>query len=179
MNLIKSFGDQIPQSVKDCLDGNKEFETLGTKYGITNETDSSKLEKKVIEFVTLHYLEVHGWLGSLNTNYKAGKYYQVGFDGAAYGHKVLGSTNGPNPTDKEIIQQLLNGLFEQNKLPDPTTIVPCIDDATAHKIVVFGGEVLEKAAKGGVKDLIELISLIKSFGDQIPQSVKDCLDGNA
>ena len=42
-------------------------------------------------------------------------------------------------TDKEIIQQALNGLFEENKLPDPTTVVPCIDDATAHKIVVFGG----------------------------------------
>ena len=57
-------------------------------------------------------------------------------------------------TDKEIIQQALNGLFEENKLPDPTTIVPCIDDDTAHKIVVFGGEVLEKAAKGSPKDLI-------------------------
>jgi len=46
--------------------------------------------------------------------WKAGKYYQVGFDGAGYLHKVLGSSkvNGPNPTDKEIIQQLLNGLFE-------------------------------------------------------------------
>jgi len=42
-------------------------------------------------------------------------------------------------TDKEIIQQTLNGLFEQNKLPDPKTIVPCIDDDTAHKIVVFAG----------------------------------------
>jgi hypothetical protein len=39
-------------------------------------------------------------------------------------------------------------------LPDPTTIVPCIDDDTAHKIVVFAGEVLGKAAKGSVKDLI-------------------------
>ena len=42
-------------------------------------------------------------------------------------------------TDKEIIQQTLNGIFEQNKLADPTTIVPCIDDTTAHKIVVFIG----------------------------------------
>jgi hypothetical protein len=64
-------------------------------------------------------------------------------------------------------------------LPDPTTIVPCIDDDTAHKIVVFAGQILDKAASGSVKDLIELINLIKSFGDQIPQSVKDCLDGNA
>jgi hypothetical protein len=51
-------------------------------------------------------------------------------------------------TDKEILQQGLNGLFEQNKLPDPTTVVPCIDDATAHKIVLFIVELLEKAAKG-------------------------------
>jgi len=42
-------------------------------------------------------------------------------------------------SDKDILQQGLNGLFEQNKLPDPKTIVPCIDDATAHKLVVFIG----------------------------------------
>ena len=82
-------------------------------------------------------------------------------------------------TDKETIQQLLNGLFEQNKLPDPTTIVPCIDDDTAHKIVVFAGQILDKAAKGSISDIINIIQLVKNFGDQIPQSVKDCLDGNA
>jgi hypothetical protein len=43
ISLIKGFGDQIPQSVKDCLDGNKEFEALGVKYGIDNDTDSSKI----------------------------------------------------------------------------------------------------------------------------------------
>jgi hypothetical protein len=71
------------------------------------------IEKKVIAYVTLHYLEVHKWLGDLNNNWKAGKYYQVGFDGASYGHKVLGSSKSavPNPTDKEILQQALNGLF--------------------------------------------------------------------
>jgi len=68
-------------------------------------------------------------------------------------------------TDKEIIQQGLNGLFEENKLPDPTTIVPCLDDNTAHKIVVFAGEVLEKAAKGSVSDLLQLKKLIQDFGN--------------
>jgi len=72
----------------------------------------------------------------------------------------------------------LNGLFEENKLPDPTTIVPCIDDTTAHKIVLFVGEVLEKAAKGSIADLVKLVDLINNFGDQIPKSVKDCLHGN-
>lgn len=81
-------------------------------------------------------------------------------------------------TDKEILQQGLNGLFEENKLPDPTTIVPCIDDNTAHNIVKFIGEILEKAAKGSVSDLIALKKLVEDFGDSIPKSVKDCLDGN-
>ena len=82
-------------------------------------------------------------------------------------------------TDKQIIQQTLNGLFEENKLPDPTTIVPCIDDDTAHKIVVFAGQLLDKAARGSLNDIINIIQLIKDFGYQIPQPVKDCLDGNA
>ena len=125
-------------------------------------------------------MTVHKWLGSLNDNWKAGKYYQVGYDAAGYGHTILGSSvELPEISDKEIIQQTLNGLFEQNKLPDPTTVVPCIDDDTAHKIVVFAGQLLEKAAKGSVSDLLSLVQLIKDFGDQIPQSVKDCLDGNA
>ena len=101
----------------------------------------------------------------MNTLWKAGKYYQVGFNGAGYGHKIIGSAQLPEITDKEIIQQGLNGLFEENKLPDPTTIVPCLDDNTAHKIVVFAGEVLEKAAKGSVSDLLQLKKLIQDFGN--------------
>lgn len=86
---IKAFGDQIPQPVKDCLDGNAEFKALGLKYGIDDATDKSAIEKKVIAYVTLHYIEVHKWLGSLDSNWKGGKYYQTGFDAATYGHKIL------------------------------------------------------------------------------------------
>ena len=185
IDLIKKFGDQIPQSVKDCLDGNAEFKALGLKYGIDDTTDTSVIEKKVITYVTLHYLQVHKWFGTLNDEWKAGKYYQTGYDGATYGHSVLGLSKKvavveqPNQTNKEILQDTLNGLFTQNKLPNPTTIVPCIDEATAKKIVDFIGVVLDKAARGSVSDLISLVDLIKKFGDQIPQSVKDCLDGNA
>ncbi len=129
-------------------------------------------------------MTVHKWLGGLNDNWKAAKYYQVGFDAATYGHNVLGlsalkNVELPQITDNQIIQTTLNGLFEENKLLDPTTIVPCIDDDTAHKIVVFVGQVLDKAAKGSISDLIALKDLIQQFGDQIPDSVKKCLDGNA
>ncbi len=91
-DLIEKFGDQIPDAVKKCLDGNAEFTTLGLKYGVTNTTDPSTIEKKVIAYVTLHYLTVHKWLGDLNTEWSTGKYYQVGFDAAKDGHVILGST---------------------------------------------------------------------------------------
>jgi hypothetical protein len=81
-------------------------------------------------------------------------------------------------TDKEILQELLNCAFEENKLPDPTTIVPCFDDDSAHKTVVFIGELLDKAAHGSVQDLINLKDLVQKFSDSLPQSVKDCLNGN-
>jgi hypothetical protein len=57
-------------------------------------------------------LTVHKWLGDLNNEWKAAKYYQVGYDGATYGHNVLGAQiDLPELTDKEILQQALNGLF--------------------------------------------------------------------
>lgn len=91
-DIIEKFGDSLPQAVKDCLSGNAELTALGYKYGITPTTPSSDIEKKIIAYVTLHYLTVHGWLGKLNDEWKAGKWYQTGFDAATYGHTVLGLT---------------------------------------------------------------------------------------
>lgn len=72
-------------------------------------------------------------------------------------------------TDTEILQQVANGFFERNNLPKPTTVVPCIDDATAKKIVAFGGDILAKAAKGKMSDLVGLIKATVDFQNQIPQ----------
>ena len=116
----------------------------------------------------------------MNNNWKAGKAYQTGYDAGTYGHTILGSSVSlPELSDKEILQQLLNGAFEQNKLADPKTVIPCFDDATAHNTVVFIGTLLNKAAKGSISDLIALKDLVQQFGDTIPQAVKDCLNGNA
>ena len=126
IQMIKDFGDQIPQSVKDCLNGNEEFKALGLKYGIDDQSNATEIEKKVVTYITLHYLTVHKWFGDLNNDWKAAKYYQVGYNAASDAHQVLGATD-LTLTDKEILQQTLNGAFEQNKLPDPTTVVDCFN----------------------------------------------------
>lgn len=81
-------------------------------------------------------------------------------------------------TDKEKLQQLFNGFFEQNKLPQPQTIVPCFDDASAAQTVTFAGKVLDKASKGSLSDLLALPDLIKKFGEDLNPAVKKCLEGN-
>ena len=59
------------------------------------------IEKKVLTYVTLHFLEVHKQVCDLNDMYKAGKYYDVGKVGGAYAHKILGEAlKTPDLTDK-------------------------------------------------------------------------------
>ena len=40
-------------------------------------------------------------MGSLNDMFKAGKYYQVGYDGAGYPHKVLDMSKDKEVTDSD------------------------------------------------------------------------------
>lgn len=151
---------------------------MGKKYGIDDQTNSSALEKKIIAYVTLHYLEVHKTLGEANSSWRAAKYYETGFSLAAFGHKILGASAQSLASGKDSIQQGLNGLFDVNKLPQSTTIVPCIDEKTASSIIDFGGSLLSKACSASIADFATIVKMVQDFGDSIPQAVKDCLDGN-
>lgn len=102
---IEAFGDSIPEPVKECLDGNAELEALGKKYGITPDSNSTEIVEKVLKYVSLHFLEVHGMLGKLNTEWQNGKYYDVGKDGGAYGHKILGSSRPTVAGDPQAIME--------------------------------------------------------------------------
>lgn len=53
---LKKLINDIPQPVTDCLSNNSDLKALGLKYGIDDATDSSVIEKKVIAYLTLHYL---------------------------------------------------------------------------------------------------------------------------
>lgn len=66
---------------------------MGWKYEIDASTDFHALEIKLAEYVLLHYLEVHRWAVDLNQRWLGQYYFDVGYYGAMYGHKVQhGST---------------------------------------------------------------------------------------
>lgn len=78
-------------------------------------------------------------------------------------------------TDKEILQQGLNGFFKQNGLSQPTTFTACFDDESAKKTVAFISAVLPDAAGSSPQELINSITETKQFYDDLPASVKHCL----
>lgn len=63
---------------------------MASKYGITPDSDPEVIIKKVLAYVTLHYLEAHKEVGNWNSLWIAGKYYEVGYNAGAYAHKILG-----------------------------------------------------------------------------------------
>lgn len=81
-------------------------------------------------------------------------------------------------TDREAIQANLDGLFDQNYLPRSVTIVPCIDDDSAHKIIDFGGQILDKAARGFLSDILAIPQLLSEFAVQLNPNVAECLNNN-
>lgn len=60
-------------------------------------------------------------------------------------------------SDNDILQLVFQGLFAENNLAGPYMVKYCFDEPTSHRIVVFIGEALEKAARGNVADLLKLI----------------------
>jgi hypothetical protein len=89
IELIKEFGSTIPPETIDCLGRNQEVYALGFKYNIDGSTDFQGLELHVVEYVALHFLEVHRWAVDINDKWKAGKFYEVGYAAGGYGHKLV------------------------------------------------------------------------------------------
>ena len=51
----------------------------------------------------------------------------------------------------------------------------CFDDEVSHEIVVFTTEILAKAAKASITDLLQVIKLMREFSKTIPDETIDCL----
>ncbi len=43
-----------------------------------------------MQYLGIHYLNVHKWFGILNDEWKSYMYYKGGYDFAGYAHTVLG-----------------------------------------------------------------------------------------
>ena len=78
----------MPFSFLECLGKQEEIRTLGEKFDIDAGTDFVAVEKKISEYVALHYLVVHRWAQEENQRWQSKEYYDAGYYGSIYGHKV-------------------------------------------------------------------------------------------
>ncbi len=51
----------------------------------------------------------------------------------------------------------------------------CFDDEVAHEIVVFTTQILAKAAKASITDLLQIVKIMREFSKTIPDETIDCL----
>jgi len=57
VNKIKTFHDDLPIEVRDCMESNGPWNDLLAVYGINEMTDYAELETRMIKYVTLHWLK--------------------------------------------------------------------------------------------------------------------------
>jgi phosphoglycerate dehydrogenase-like enzyme len=174
-NTAKAFGNQLPDSVKTCLKTNAEIQAALSAYHIAG-LSSADIQKKVEKYVAGHLISLHKDCSRANDDFKDGKYAQVGHDAGSLVHKIFGNGMTVYGDDRDTLQQLFNGFFEQAGLADPTTVVQCFDDSSATLTVQTLGTILTAAAKN---DINGATNAAKNYMSQLPQPVQDCMKNNA
>jgi phosphoglycerate dehydrogenase-like enzyme len=173
-NAAKNYMAELPQPVQDCMKNNAEIQNALTAYHVTGLTPQ-QIQQKVEKYALTHFIALHKDAVQANNDFQAGNYQQVGHEAGAILQAIFG--NGMTFTDdRDTLQQLFNGFFEQANLADPTTVVQCFDDSSATLTVQALGTILAAAAKN---DITGVENAAKNYMAELPQPVQDCLKTNA
>jgi len=73
----------------------------------------------------------------------------------------------------------LNGFYNGIGLPNPSTIMPCVDDKSAAEIHAFAPKILHEACHLSLSNIQKIIDEVQKFIDGLDPAVGKCLDGNA
>jgi hypothetical protein len=81
-------------------------------------------------------------------------------------------------TPEELSQEFLNGFFTEFDLPEPKTVLQCFPATLQKEFAEFVPELLDRSCGMQLRDLREIIDLVKAFADKVPDSVCACLEKN-
>jgi len=123
-----------------------------------------------------HFLALHKAAVQADNDFQAGNYATVGHEAGNIIQNIFGNGVTGLKDDRDTLQLLFNGFFEQAGLPDPTTVVACFDDSSATLSVQTVGTVLHAAAKN---DFTKAQNAATNYAAELPQAVKDCVTSNA
>jgi hypothetical protein len=173
---IKKFQQSFPPATLRCMGNNPETDQLETAYNVSG-TPFALLEKQAIQYITLHIKTLKDLASSAYFYYIQGMYKPLGqlFGQVAqqiYAKKAVRGT----PDDPLVdLQDLLNGLFEQAHLSDPTTIVKCFNSTSAQITLHFFEDVIGDLATDNYLALVREYQIYKG---SLPQELIECVRGN-
>ncbi|KAL4436009.1 hypothetical protein ABPG74_022244 [Tetrahymena malaccensis] len=175
--LVENFVKTLNPAVGECLKGNAEVAELATVFDVSKIT-----QQAAISWATGHVGTVTGEASTLNKLWSSASYNQLGNNASSFAHTVINQISGKsvsesNDANQDILQQVINGFYEQNNLADPSTIVPCIDSTTAANIVALVPQVLKKASSA--LTIASVATLVENFVKTLNPAVGECLKGNA
>jgi hypothetical protein len=172
---IKNFQQSFPPATLYCIGNNTETDELKAAYKVA-DTPFALLEKQAITYITLHIATLHQLASTGYFYYYQGMYKPLGQLFGQVAQQMFAKTAIALPDDpKADLQNLLNGLFEQAGLSDPTTIVNCFDETSAQVTLHFYEDVIGDLA---ADNYLALIREYQIYKNALPQNVTDCVKGN-
>lgn len=81
------------------------------------------------------------------------------------------------PTDPSAeLQLIINGIFEQASLADPTTVLACFTGDTPQQTIDFLGNLTDSLANS---QYLKIASIVFTYRKNLPDSVNQCVSANA
>jgi len=138
---VKAFVQSIPEPVQQCLNTSQDSIKVAQAFCVYNQ-DPNAVQKKVEEYVVMHFSELKADVATMNTDYSAGNYNQVGKDGGAVLQEIFGKCLSHSLSPQ---QQQVEFLVAQPELPDSIekifSLIPQVKNYTdALSKMIYGFE---------------------------------------
>jgi len=191
--MLTRFLHTIPTPVTTCLSKKPEIVALLRKYSIDTDESMFKLKLELNAYVHRHPRRIHREMKTLRTLAERRDLKAFGSKVAVIFHDIYDrhrmeemdmTTNTMylrrymTPTNMEILEFVFDGLFKVNDLEKPTTLPKCFCEKSACITVSFITDILKFMAEGTISDLPMIVNKIKTFHDELPSEVIDCVDKN-
>jgi len=183
----KNFVSTFPAATSKCMVGDSELSQLASAYNITNQPYAQVLAE-IVKFITGNLQNVQQMASSGYFNYRQGMYTQVGNVYGQFLQQVFSSSSKSKsrldfsellnkveaPRDaKSDLQNLMNGIFQDVQLPDPTTPINCFNQTTAQITLDFFASIISDIASNNYPQLVREYEV---YRNALPQNVTNCIE---
>jgi hypothetical protein len=170
---LKNFNDNFPVETTYCMGNLTETDDLKDAYNVST-IPYPVLKSKVVAYIILHITTLSKQANTAYFYWFQGMYKTLGNYFGDVAKLIIGGVISSQPLGDNLddLQNLLNGLFEQAGLADPTTIVKCFDNRSAKSTLDFFLDVIQDLA---TDNYVALVREYQIYKDSLPQDTRDCL----